>query len=156
MPSEKTSDGQDTGYKFSLLSTGGSRQIDTTKVIQRYQFQMAMGVLAEFILMGLEKGTYSAVREKDRLFSTALDAWLDSIAAVFNNFAVPRLFTLNGWKVDELPQITHTPVQQLSLEELGGYIERLSRAGMALFPDHELETNLRQRADMPEPPEDAL
>lgn len=154
LPAEIGDDGQPTGFKFSLVSTGGQRQIDTSKIITRYEQRIAMTVLAEFIMMGLEKGSYSAVVQKNFMFSTALDAWLDSIASVFNMFAVPRLFELNGWSLEELPRIEHTPVQQISLEELGGYIERLSRAGMPLFPDPELETVLRQRADLPEPSED--
>lgn len=155
-PSEVDEAGQPTGFKFSLVSSGGTHQIDTSKVITRYEQRIAMTVLAEFIFMGLEKGSYNAVVQKDNMFSTALDAWLDSIASVFNRFAVPRLFRLNGWSLESLPAIKHEPVKQISLEELGRFIESVARAGMPLFPDQELESVLRQRADLPEPPEARL
>jgi hypothetical protein len=155
-PSEVDEAGQPTGFKFSLVSSGGTHQIDTSKVITRYEQRIAMTVLAEFIFMGLEKGSYNAVVQKDNMFSTALDAWLNSIASVFNRFAVPRLFRLNGWSLESLPAIKHEPVKQISLEELGRFIESVARAGMPLFPDQELESVLRQRADLPEPPEERL
>lgn len=153
IPAEEDADGKKTGYKFELASTGGKRQFDTDKIIKRYESRIAMTVLMEFIMMGLEKGSYNAVTAKQSMFSLALDAWLDDIAAVFNRFAVPRLFEVNGIKADNPPKIKHTPVQQISLSELGEYVNYLARAGMPLFPDERLERELRQRANLPEPEE---
>lgn len=150
VPSELDDEGKPTGYKLKLLSTGGQRAFDTNKIITRYEQRIAMSVLAEFIMLGLDKvGSFSLVSSKMNLFATALDAWLDSIEAVFNRFAVPRLFAVNGIKLEKLPQIKHGPVQDVSLEELGKFINDLGRAGMPLTLTPELENHLRNKANLP-------
>jgi hypothetical protein len=151
IPSELDEENMPTGFKFRLLSTGGSRQFDTNKIITRYEQRMAMTVLAEFIMLGLDKvGSFSLVSSKMNLFSVALDAWLDSIEAVFNRYAIPRLFKVNGWKLDVLPKLKHGPVQDVSIEELGKFIGDLGRAGAPLTLDEELENHLRRKANLPQ------
>lgn len=150
IPSELDEEGKPTGYKLRLLSTGGTRQFDTNAIITRYDQRIAMTVLAEFILLGLDKvGSFSLVSSKMNLFATALDAWLDSIAEVFNRFAIPRLFAANGWKLEQLPKLQHGPVQDLSIDELGVFLEKLGRAGFPLVGDDELENHLRRKANLP-------
>lgn len=150
IPAEIDTDGQPTGFKFRLLSTGGTRQFDTNKTITRYEQRIAMTVLAEFIMLGLDKvGSFSLASSKMNLFSVALDAWLDSIEAVFNRYAIPRLFEANGWKLEEFPKLKHGPVQDLSIEELGIFLEKLGRAGFPLVGDNELENHLRRKANLP-------
>jgi hypothetical protein len=149
IPAEIGDDGVQTGYKFRLLSTGGTRQFDTNKTITRYEQRIAMTVLAEFIMLGLDKvGSFSLVSSKMNLFGTALDAWLDSIEAVFNRYAIPRLLKANGLKLESLPQLRHGPVQDLSIEELGVFLEKLGRAGFPIVGD-DLENHLRRKANLP-------
>lgn len=154
VPAEEVPNGQGgnekTGFRFRLLNSGGSRQIDVDKTITRYEQRIAMTVLAEFILLGLDKvGSFSLVSSKMNLFATALDAWLDSIAEVFNRFAIPRLFAANGWKLEQLPKLQHGPVQDLSIDELGVFLEKLGRAGFPLVGDDVLENHLRRKANLP-------
>lgn len=137
-------------YDFALLSSGGRRQFDINATIQRYDQRIAMTILADFILLGHENvGSYSLSSNKTNLFAVALGAWLDSIAEVFNRYAVPRLFELNAIKTDQLPQIVHGDVESVDLKELGEYISKLSGAGMELFPNNELENHLLKVANLP-------
>jgi hypothetical protein len=147
-------------YRLSLLSTGGTRQFNTTEVLQRYNQEIAVTVLADFILIGHGsqgsgggKGGTALVDNKTRIFSDALTAWMDVIAGVFNRVEVPRLFRLNGWPIDKLPEITHGKVEQVDLADLGAYVASLAGSGMPLFPDDALENILRTRASLPEKPE---
>lgn len=141
-------------YDFSLLSSGGNRQFDTDKIIQRYDQRIAMTVLADFILLGHEKvGSFSLASSKTTVFATALGAWLDSIAAVFNRHAIPRLFEINGMSLEELPTLTHGDIESPDLAELGDFISKLAGVGMPLFPDQALEAKLRSFAKLPPKPE---
>lgn len=150
LPAEMDTDGKPTGFKFRLLSSGGSRQFNTSEIIKRYESRIAMTVLGEFILLGTDKvGSFSLASSKMNLFSVALDAWLDSIEAVFNRYAIPRLFEVNGWKLENYPKIKHGPVQELSIDELGSFLEKLGRAGFPLVGDNELENTLRRKANLP-------
>jgi len=137
-------------YEFTLLTSGGKRQFNLNETIQRYDQRIAMTVLADFILLGHESvGSYSLSSSKTNLFAVALGAWLDSIAQVFNRYAVPRLFEINGWDIDRLPKIVHGDVESIDLKELGDYISKLSGSGMQLFPNNELENYLLKVANLP-------
>lgn len=144
-------------YEFRLMSSGGSRQLDTSAIINRYDQRIAMTALADFILLGHEKvGSFALASSKTALFATALGAWLDSIAETLNTVAVPRLFRVNGAAPGRpLPRIVHGDIETPDLGELGTYIGALSGAGMPLFPDEALERYLRRVANLPDPGEGA-
>lgn len=139
-------------FKLELLTTGGRRQFDTSAIIQRYDQRIAMTILADFILLGHEKvGSYALSSSKAELFAVALGAWLDEIQEVLNRHAVPRLFALNDFKLEKLPNFVHGAIEQVDLKELGEYIRALAGAGMPLFPteDGALERYLLEAANLP-------
>lgn len=139
-------------YEFKLLSTGGSRQFDTDKIINRYDQRIAMAALADFLLLGQSNtGSWALHTDKTKLFSISIGAFLDIIAGIFNRFAVPRLFALNDLQISDYPQIMHGDIGAVDLKELGDYVTKLAQAGMPLFPDEELEKYLKKVANMPEP-----
>lgn len=86
---------------------------------------------------------------KTHLFSVALGAWVDSIVAIFNRVAIPKLFKVNDFRVDKLPKLATSDIEVPDLGELGEYISRLAGSGMELFPDDELENHLRTMASLP-------
>lgn len=140
-------------YEFELTSTGGRRAIDTQPVIQRKMMEIALTVLADFILLGHEQvGSFALSRDKTNLFATALDAYLDSIADVFNRHGIPRLMRLNGIPAELTPRLTFTPVSAPTLDEVADYLDKLASTGMPLFPDENLEGFLRERAGLPAAP----
>lgn len=145
--------GEATGNKLfdlTLLSTGGSRQFDTDKIISRYDQRIAMTMLADFILLGHEKvGSYSLGASKIDLFAAAIEAWLFHIADVFNNHAIPRLLRLNGVDQRYAPKLTFGSIQPVDLEALGSFLTSVSGTGMPLFPDEELESFVRTAAGLP-------
>jgi hypothetical protein len=138
-------------YDLKLLTTAGARQFDTNAIITRYNQQIAMTVLADFILLGHENvGSFSLSSDKTDLFTIAMGTYLDSIAGVKNKFAVPRLFLLNGMDAANPPKIVHGDIDDPDLQEMAQYILALVQAGMPLFPDTQLENHLRQIAHLPE------
>jgi len=137
-------------YDITLLSASGKRQFDTSAIIQRYDVRIAQTVLADFIMLGTQKvGSYALASSKTSLFAVAIGAFLDEIESIFNTHAVPRLFKLNGFRVENYPQIKHGDIEDVDLEELGNFISKLAGAGMPLFPNEELERYLLQVANLP-------
>lgn len=137
-------------FDMTLLSTGGRRQFDTDAIVQRYDSRIAMTVLADFILLGTKNvGSFALSSSKTELFAVALGAWLCSISDVFNRYAVPRLFELNAFNVNELPKIVPGDIEAIPLDELGTYINALASAGMPLFPNEELEKYLLKLGGLP-------
>lgn len=143
-------------YDFTLTASAGTRSFDTNQVIQRYNTEIAMSVLADFILLGHEKvGSFALSDDKTDLFAIALGTILDSIQDVMNRYAVPRLFRLNGLDEENLPAIVHGDIEKPDLAKLGAYIQTLVGAGMPLFPDEDLEAWLREQGNLPEQSEEA-
>jgi len=138
-------------YEFELISSGGRRSFDTGAIIQRYMQQQAMTIMADFILLGHENvGSFALSSDKTELFAVALGAWLDGIEEVLNRHAVPRLFALNDFTLDEYPRFLHGDIEKPDIQQLGAYIQSLASSGAPLFPDIELENRLRGYADLPE------
>jgi hypothetical protein len=138
-------------YDFTLTNAGGTRAFNTSEIIARYNKEIAMSVLADFILLGHENvGSFALSSDKTDLFAVALGTFLDQIEDVLNRYAVPRLFELNGFPMDNLPKISHEDIETPNLGDLGTYIGALVNAGVPLFPDDELEAYLREVAGLPE------
>ena len=71
------------------------------------------------------------------------------IAAVFNKKAIPDLLNINGIFLDKYPKIKASEVEDVNLHELGNFIKSLTGSGAVLFPDEELENDLRRKANIP-------
>ena len=143
-------------YRLELISAGGNRQFDTDRIITRYDQRIATSVLADFILLGQSaNGSYALSSDKTNLFSVSLRCWLEVIRSVFNQFAIPRLFAVNGFGIENLPSIEYGDIEAPPLGELGNYIQVLAGAGVPLFPDDNLENHLRSLANLPEKRETA-
>lgn len=137
-------------YEFKLLTTGGSRQLDTDKIISRYDQRMAMSMLADFLLLGSNStGSWSMHSDKTKLFAKAISAFLDIIAETFNRFAVPRLFALNDFQISDYPKIIHGDLSAVDLKEFGDYVLKMTQSGL-IIPDTELEKYVRKVGNMPE------
>jgi len=135
-------------YEFKLVSSSGTRQFDTSQIISRYVTHMAITVMADLLLLGQQRqGSFALSETKARMFYQALSAILDNIAETINSQAVPLLFELNGWELDELPYLAHGKVESVGLTALGNFVRVLIEAGVKI--DDRLENHLRGIADLP-------
>jgi len=151
LPTQYDPDTEQPLFDFELMSSGGTRQFDTNSIINRYEQRILMSVLADFILVGHENtGSYSLHTDKTGIFRAALNAIAKAIADTLNRYAVPRLFAVNGWKLDQLPRFEPTNVDPPDLAQLAGFISATATAGMQWFPDPELEKYVREIARLPE------
>jgi hypothetical protein len=154
IPSDRDSSGNRL-FEFELLSTGGSRQFDTSKVIDRYNRAIATSVLADFIFLGQQSvGSFALSSDKTALFATALGAFTKSIADTFNRHLLPRLWSLNGLDYATMPTLVPADLEKQNLVEVSTFIQTLAQSGATLFPDRELENHLRKLAGLPLAPED--
>jgi phage gp29-like protein len=137
-------------FDLNLLSSGGSRQFDTDKIIQRYDQRMSMSILSDFILLGSDKvGSYALGSTKMDLWSMAVDSIAKNIAEVINSYAIPRLMKLNGLDTSRCPKLNYGEINHVDLTEIGDFVTKLAQAGV-LVPDANLEHYLRDLAGLPE------
>lgn len=135
------------GWDIGLMSSPGTRQFDTTPVINRYAKGIALTVLAQFIMLGMERtGSYALAGEFTEMFYNCIEGWVNKIANTINRYAVKRLFALNGI-VNDLPRVTHIPssIRRYRLRDLGTFLKDLTGAEL-VQPDEDLKLFLKQYA----------
>ena len=136
-------------FDFTLLSSGGSRQFDTDKVITRYDQRIAMSVLSDFILLGSDRvGSFALGSSKIDLWTMSVNAICKSMAEVINQHAIPKLLKYNGMTFDDAPELKYSEVAHIDLTEISDYVSKLTAAG-AISPDAEMEDFLRGLAGLP-------
>jgi hypothetical protein len=144
-------------YDLELLSSGGSRQFNTNQIIDRYDQRIAMTVLADFLLLGHENvGSFALSSDKTDLFAVALGSILDSIQEVYNQYALPRLYALNGMDTTTMCKIRHGDIHSPELADLAAYLTALGTIGIPLMPNADLLTYLMKAANLPAPSEEQL
>lgn len=154
IPSDRDQNGNPL-FEFKLLSTGGTRSFDTSKVIDRYNRAIATSVLADFIFLGQQSvGSFALSSDKTALFATAVGAFSRSISETLNRHLLPRLWELNGMDVSLMPSIVPGDLERQNIAEIADFVQKLAQSGATMFPDRELENHLRKVAGLPPAPED--
>lgn len=136
--------------KLELLASAGARQHDMDKTIARYTREIAMSLLQDVMLLGHEKvGTQALAKEKRDLSEVVLQAWLNTVEAVINDHAVPRLLALNGMPLDAAPRIVPGDIRSSDVAEFINGVKLASDAGFQLAGDPEVEQIIRRRLNLP-------
>jgi hypothetical protein len=143
-------------YEFKLETPqSGRANLDANTPIIRHKNDILTSILCDFIEMGhTSRGAQNLAETKVDLFMQASEGWLNSIAAVMNRHALPRLFALNGFDEDLMPEFVPDMAQRTDLDVLSNFILRMSQAGMPLFPDSDLEAYVRDAAGLPDAADD--
>ena len=140
-------------YEFQLVvpQFGRSAGTGSNTIIERHKRDILMTTLADFIDLGhTARGTQNLAISKVDMFFTAIEGWLNSIAAILNRHLLPRVWRMNNLPMDLMPQWVPDLAQRIDLDILSNLVLRFSQAGMPLFPDPDLENYLRDAAGFPD------
>jgi hypothetical protein len=133
-------------YDIELISSSGSRQVNTGGVIERYDRRIMQSMLSDFLLIGGQSvGSYALSSTKVEAFQTAIESYLDTVAEQFNQKAIPELFRLNGMDATKTPRMVHNGIAKVNLPDLADFIKKASEAGF-LTGDDSIENELRHLA----------
>lgn len=114
------------GWELELLSTGGSRQFDTDKIISRYENRILMSALAQFLMLGAEGvGSLALSRDQTDLFTLSVNTTADIIADTFGKYAVPRLLELNGMDPEGVT-FSHSPAGDVDITQVAEFLSKVS------------------------------
>jgi len=135
--------------KFELLASPGSRQLDTTAIIQRWNTAIATSMLQDFLTLGHEGvGSFALGKAKISLWQLVVDSIAKSVQEVINQHAIPRLMRLNGWDSDRMPTLDYGNVVEEDLSILGDFVVKMVDSGV-IVPDARLESFMRDLAELP-------
>lgn len=136
------------GWELSLLSSGSSRQVNIGETIDRYDNRIAITMLSDIILIGNNKaGSFALADTKQSMLAAALQAQLYNIADVFNDRAVPMLFSYNYFPdITDYPKIVPGRIQSPSLKEVALVLRAM---GLNIAGDLNMQNYLRSILGMP-------
>ena len=140
-------------FDFQLITPTGRPMggFDFDKTINRYSTYMMTSVMADFLSLGHQaRGTQSLAISKVDMFFQAIEGYLNSLASVYNRYALPRLWKLNGLPDETRPKIEPDLAQRVDLDVLSNFVLRMSQAGMPLFPNEDLQTYILDAAGLPD------
>lgn len=138
-------------YDLTLMNSGGSRQFDTSKIIDRYDRRIAMTVLADFILLGQSKvGSFALSADKTDLFSLVIVAWLQCIAGELNTKVVPKLLRLNGIPLELAPKFVPGDVEKEDVKQFIDGVWKMAPIPGMLDADDKLREKIRTMLNIPQ------
>jgi hypothetical protein len=141
------------GWTLALLSTGGSRQFDTDKIINRYESRMLMSALAQFLILGQEGvGSLALSNDQTDLFTMSVNAVADIITDTIAAQLLGKIMALNGYNAEGLT-LTHSPAGDVDVTALADLLQKVAPFLTWTVAD---EIWLRQIANMTVPPEEEL
>jgi len=143
-------------YELSLLSSEGTKNVDTDRVIKRHQGDIVRTVLADFLILGQgEKGSFALSKSKTDLFIKAIEGFAWMICTVFQKRYIQNLWDFNNFPAEMMPSLAPGNIAPVDLQELGDYVSKLAGAGIPLS-DPDTENVLRGSAGLPEVTEEMI
>lgn len=141
-----------TGYKFGVVQSPGTRQIQLKDIWETYNNEIALGLFIEVVLQGTSgrTGNYSQAKEKMVWVARAMGSLLDGVAEFMNQVALPQLRRFNPmFEGVPLPKFKHGAIDKIELEAMADYFDKLGKSGF-VQPDEETERFLRRQVGAPE------
>lgn len=151
LPSEcwETEDGKVSSnrrYNFRIVTSAGSRSIDTRGAIREYDLAIARILMMQFLRLGDRAGgSYALSDTQSSLALRSIMAIVAKIAAEWQKKVLRTVWILNGMDLRYLPDLGTSSITEDSLESLGQFLESLASAKEILDEDEELSEDMKQR-----------
>lgn len=142
-------------YKFSLLKNDSGKAYDTTKIKDYYVNSILTALGADVLILGQgATGSYALGTLKGTMAATMIEARLQEVCNVFNNYLIPLIGEYNGWELTRLPTLIASDLESVELEGLSKYLQRTASVGL-LPITHEVINKVLDGIGLPPLPDDA-
>ena len=141
------------GWEIEFKDMKAKGVKDPTTTIARYNREILMSVLAQFLDLGSgTTGSFALSEDQSSIFHNNLSAMARQVADVLNKYAIKQLVDLN-YTVREYPKLKFSKVGIVRYDKISKSLSELVQQGI-IVPDDKLEDNIRQLLDLPEKPEE--
>ncbi len=114
------------GIKFRLEASQNSGAGALLDEIKYFRALIAQIVLADFIMLGMDGGSYAIGSDKSMIFMMIVDGLLDRVSEAWNRFGVRRLFELNSFPgMTAAPHLTHSAIRKVRLGDIGAFVQQI-------------------------------
>jgi hypothetical protein len=138
------------GWKFNLVGSPGQRQFDLNDVINRYSTNMALSMLAQFLVLGVtnSSGSFALAKEQSSLFHTAIEGFAFAMANAVNSQFIGGRALQYFNNLPTQPTLKPVGIERIDITDLAAYLARMLKLN-AIKPDDTLENFLRDRVALP-------
>jgi hypothetical protein len=114
-------------FEFDIKNLTGSKAYDVDKIISRYSAEILQCLFADFLALGSNgSGSFSLAESKFSIVEMVIQSKLNEIKDQLNHQLVRVLFEENGFDTTVMPYFDYEPVTEVSLDDLGKFIQRVS------------------------------
>lgn len=133
-------------YDFRIVTSGGSRTIDTRGAIREYDLSITRIAMMQFLRLGDRAGgSYALSDTQSSLALRSIRAIVKKIKFEWRKKVLTALWLLNGMDMRYLPKLGSSAITEDSLEEIGKFLEALASAKELLDEDAELSEDMKSR-----------
>lgn len=138
------------GWTLQLLAANGS-EINTNAIVDRYHTRIAMAMLTQFIMLGMERGgAYELAKQQQSMWLRAVKGYLLGDLEVLNNRGVPLLIDLNDFgELSGYPRVEAEDITEPELVQIADYASKLAHEGL-LTGSPGTEEHFRERGSLPD------
>jgi len=149
-PAGDTANGK-TGWDVSLLQSGGRRPMDVDAIVKRLESRIALSVLGESVLLGMQGnvGSWSLASSKTHMMALVIQHEMSVIDDIDNRFLIPDIMKANGWPEEAAPSFAFGDIETDDATELMSAIVSGVSGGVISLDDG-LEEYMRQRMGLPQ------
>ena len=141
-------------FEFEVKSVMGNNTHDINEIILRLKKDIVVGLLAPMLTIGQDgSGSFALAEVLQNITTTVVESRLVEIQDQLNHDLIPQLFEINGWDTRVTPYFEFSRTDQVTVDDLGKYIQRVAAAGM-LSNTAETANWVAEQAGMPRPFDD--
>ena len=132
-----------------LISANGTRNIEIRPVVNDYQRDIAMSILADFVKLGNgDGGSYALSKSKTDLFLKAQESYIQTMVDILNKQLVEPLWQINGLDYKVMPRIEAGDVVPHDLENISRFLRNLNGAKINVADHAEVVADLMEMAEL--------
>ena len=149
LPSDVDAESKVPIIDISLMTAGPNVRVDQCRQVATAQESLiAESILANFMKLGNGGGSYAMSSSMQDMFVLAMKKYLDNIASVINNEAIPALLKLNGMDPQYAPLLVH---EGLSTDSVGVFVDALVKSVQAgvIVPTKDLQRSVLTKLKAP-------
>lgn len=133
LPSEERPDGMKSGWRFSVVTSGGSKLINTNEIVKRYEVEILMIGLFEVLILGMQgkPGSNALASEQTTFGAMAIGTAIGLIFEELNRLR-DKLMILNG--IDDKKgwaEFEPSDIEKLDFTKIADFVQKMK----SLFPD---------------------
>lgn len=133
-------------YDFKIVTSAGSRTIDTRGAIREYDLAITRIAMMQFLRLGDRAGgSYALSDTQSSLALRSIRAIVKKIRFEWRRKVLKAIWLLNGKDMRYLPELVSSPITEDSLAEVGQFLESMASAKELLDEDPELAEDMKNR-----------